>query len=171
MKKNFIIIVCVLAFIPCLTQCKGRSDTQLEEPSASATFAAFAQHFSSSTAFATATVGGREVLLTAQEVFGEGEDLEAVEATVFALDSAGRIVSLGSVRSQGSNYPVSLLDGRLMVAGHQFVYAYDLRGEMPELVLDKCFQGDGPELDAAFDTFAMAKPIIFQRERYTTARN
>lgn len=165
MKRQIIIIAFVLAFIPFATQCSGGGGTSHKSQSTADAFASFAQHFSSSSAFATATVGGREVLLVSQETFGEVDnlELEAIEATVFALDSVGGIVSLGSVRSQGTNYPVSLMDGKLLVAGHQFVYVYDIRGEMPELVLDKCFQGDGPEMDSAFDTFELATPIIFKR--------
>lgn len=165
MKRQIIIIAFVLAFVPFATQCSGGSGASHESQSTADAFASFAQHFSSSSAFATATVGGREVLLVSQETFGEVDslELEAIEATVFALDSVGGIVSLGSVRSQGTNYPVSLMDEKLLVAGHQFVYVYDIRGEMPELVLDKCFQGDGPEMDSAFDTFELAKPVIFKR--------
>lgn len=158
-------MACLLALVPFVSQCKGGGKPQSQDPSTTDAFASFAQHFSKSTAFATATVGGREVLLVSQETFGpvDSLELEAIEATVFALDSVGGIVSLGSVRSQGTNYPVSLMDGKLLVAGHQFVYVYDIRGEMPELVLDKCFQGDGPEMDPAFDTFELATPIIFKR--------
>lgn len=165
MKRQIIIIVFVLAFVPFATQCSGGGGASHGSQSTTDAFASFAQHFSSSSAFATATVGGREVLLVSQETFGpvDSLELEAIEATVFALDSVGGIVSLGSVRSQGTNYPVSLMDGKLLVAGHQFVYVYDIKGEMPELVLDKCFQGDGPEMDPAFDTFELATPIIFKR--------
>lgn len=166
MKRIITILACVLALIPFITQCAGGGDARIEGQSSADAFASFAQHFSSSSAFATAIVGGYKVLLVSQEVFGELEcpDLEAVEATVFALDSVGGIVSLGSVRSQGSNYPVSLLDGKLMVAGHQFVEVYDIRGEQPSLVLHKYVSGEGPVVDAMFDTFEMAEPIIFHME-------
>lgn len=163
MKRQIIIIALVLAFVPFASQCSGGGDSNHESQSTADVFASFAQHFSSATAFANATVGGREVLLVSQEVFGDSAGLEAIAASVFALDSVGGILSLGSVRSQGTNYPVSLLDGRLLVAGHQFVYVYSIRGEMPDLVLDECFQGDGPEMDPAFDTFELASPIIFKR--------
>lgn len=163
MKRHITVIACLLAFVPLFLQCKGGGESQSREQLVPDAFVAFAQHFSKSTAFATATVGGREVLLVSQEVFGDSAGLEAIAASVFALDSVGGIVSLGSVRSQGTNYPVSLLDGRLLVAGHQFVYVYSIRGEMPDLVLDECFQGDGPEMDPAFDTFELATPIIFKR--------
>lgn len=165
MKRHITVIACLLAFVPLLLQCKGGGESQSREQRVPDAFVAFAQHFSKSTAFATATVGGREVLLVSQETFGEDESrgLEAIEVSVFALDSVGKILSLGSVCSQGTSYPVSLMDEKLLVAGHQFVYVYDIRGELPELVLAKCFHGEGPEMDAAFDTFFMAKPIIFNR--------
>lgn len=165
MKRKIIIIACLIAILPLATQCTGGGNSSRQVPTTTGAFSSFAQHFSQSTAFATATVGGREVLLVSQEVFGEENcpDLLAIEASVFALDSVGGVLSLGSVRSQGTNYPVSLLDGKLMVAGHQFVYSYDIRGAIPELVLDNCVCGDGSEMDPMFDTFEMAKPIIFHR--------
>lgn len=126
-------------------------------------FLAFAKHFSESSSFAFANVGGRQVLLVSQETFGNdmNEAREAIEASVFALDGEGKILSLGSIRSQGTLYPVSLLDGKLMVAGHQFVKIYSIRGEMPELVLDSYGEGDGTELDEWFRTFEKGTAIKF----------
>ncbi|MCF0207237.1 MAG: hypothetical protein HUK15_07405, partial [Bacteroidales bacterium] len=131
-------------------------------------FKSFAEHFGKNTAFANAKIGNREVLLVSHEVFGndENQDLEAIAASVFALDSDGKIVSLGSIRSQGTLYPVSVLDNKLMVAGHQFVYIYDIRGEEPELTLHKHCEGDfdSPELKAMFETFEKGKPVKFKKE-------
>ncbi|MCQ2295604.1 MAG: hypothetical protein MJZ67_08110 [Bacteroidales bacterium] len=112
MKRKIIIIACLIAILPLATQCTGGGNSSRQAPTTTSAFASFAQHFSQSTAFATATVGGQEVLLVSQEVFGEENclDLLAIEASVFALDSVGGVLSLGSVRSQGTNYPVSLLD-------------------------------------------------------------
>ena len=127
------------------------------------TFKSFAKHFGDSAAFAYITVGNRQVMLVSHETFGNNADanLEAVETSIFALDPKGKIVSLGSIRSQGTLYPVSLLDGRIMVAGHQFVRIYGIRGDVPELVLDSGAEGDGPELDTWFRTFEKGTPVKF----------
>lgn len=166
MKRQIIIIAFVLAFIPFATQCSGGGGASHKSQSTADAFASFVQHFSSSSAFATATVGGREVLLVSQETFGpvDSLELEAIEATVFALDSVGGIVSLGSVRSQGTNYPVSLLDGKLMVAGHQFVKIYSIRGNIPELVLDSYQEGESSQLTEMFQTFEKGTPIKFEKK-------
>lgn len=131
-----------------------------------AAFEAFCQHFSRSSAFAYAEMGGRKVLLVSQETFGENPntDLEAIEASLFALDEENRIVALGSIRSQGTLYPVSLLDGRLMVAGHQFVKIYSIRGDIPELVLDSYGEGECTQLTEMFRTFEQGTPIKFERK-------
>lgn len=128
-------------------------------------FRSFAGHFSETTSFAFANVSGYQVLLVSQETFGNNEnpDMEAIEASVFALDGKGKILSLGSIRSQGTLYPVSLLDGKLMVAGHQFVRIYSIRGEVPELVLDSYGEGDGPELETWFKTFEKGTSIKFSK--------
>lgn len=128
-------------------------------------FSAFAEHFSDTTSFSHAEVGGYQVLLASHETFGNNvnSDREAIAATIFALDNKGKIVSLGSIRSQGTLYPVSILDGKLMVAGHQFVRIYSIRGEeIPELVLESYGEGDGPDLDAWFRTFEKGTPIKFR---------
>lgn len=129
-------------------------------------FDAFAEHFSETASFAYADVSGRKVLLVSQETFGNDEntDKEAIEATIFALDAKGKIISLGSVRSQGTLYPVSLLDGKLMVAGHRFVKNYSIRGDVPELVLDSFQEGECQELTEAFKTFEKGTSIKFQRK-------
>lgn len=130
-----------------------------------AAFEAFCEHFSKSTAFAYTEMGGRKILLVSQETFGMNEknDLEAIEASLFALDDDGRIVALGSIRSQGTLYPVSLLDGKLMVAGHQFVKIYSIRGDIPELVLDSYGEGECTQLTEMFRTFEQGTPIKFER--------
>lgn len=129
-------------------------------------YSAFAEHFSESTSFALADLGGHQVLLVSHEIFGNNvdSDKEAIAADIFALDDKGMIVSLGSVRSQGTLYPVSILDGKIMVAGHQFVRIYSIRWEeLPELVLDSYGEGDGPELDVWFRTFEKGTPVKFSR--------
>lgn len=135
------------------------------EPDSVNALEAFRGHFSKSSAFAYAVVGGRKILLVSQETFGNNEktDLEAVEASVFALDEECKIVSLGSIRSQGTLYPVSLLDGKLMVAGHQFVKVYDIRGDIPELVLDDYEEGESPKLTKMFKMFENGTSIKFER--------
>ena len=79
-----------------------------------------------------------KVLLVSQGTFGNNEntDLEAIETSIFVLDTEGKIVVLDSIRSQDTLYPVSLLDGKLTVAGHQSVKIYGISGEVAELVLD-----------------------------------
>lgn len=149
-----------------------------------AAFESFREHFSKSSAFAYAEMSGRKVLLVSQEVFGNNEntDLEAIEASIFALDKEGKIMALGSIRSQGTRYPVSLLDGKLMVAGHQFVKVYSIQGDVPELVLDSYeevalassdregapaegeAQGESAKLDEMFKTFEKGTSIKFERK-------
>ena len=129
-------------------------------------FESFAENFGKTAAFAYAEIGGRQVLLVSHEVFGNNEnsELEAIAASIFALDSDGKIVSLGSVRSQGTLYPVSVWDNKLMVAGHQFVNIYDIRGEEPELTLFRHEEGDheSPQLKELFETFELAEPVKFK---------
>lgn len=135
-------------------------------PKVLAPFEAFSRHFSETASFAYAEISGRKVLLVSQETFGNNEnaDKEAIEASIFALDRAGRIVALGSIRSQGTLYPVSLLDGKIMVAGHQFVSVYSIRGdEVPELVLDRYSEGESQELTEMFRTFERGTPIKFKK--------
>lgn len=137
------------------------------EKSGEEAFRSFTEFFSESASYAYATVSDRKVLLVSHETFGNNmnSDLEAVAASVFALDSNGKIVSLGSVRSQGTLYPVSLLNGKLMVAGHRFVYIYSIRGDMPELVLDEYEEGESPELTSMFETFEKGEAIKFERSK------
>lgn len=145
-------------------KCRDNAAAGSAEPSAAfEAFRSFAEHFSETASFAVADIGGRQVLLVSQETFGSDEDTakEAIEATLFAHDGKGGILCLGSVRSQGTLYPVSLLDGRIMVAGHQFVRIYGIRGDVPELVLDSGAEGDGPELDTWFRTFEKGTPVKF----------
>lgn len=135
------------------------------------TFDAFAEHFSKATSFAYAEVSGREVLLVSQETFGNNmnADKEAIEASIFAQDNEGKIVALGSIRSQGTLYPVSLLDGKIMVAGHQFVRIYSIKGEdVPELVLDSYGEGEGQEIEALFKTFEKGTPVRFSKTKPMT---
>lgn len=128
-------------------------------------FESFAEHFSETASFAYADVCDRKVLLVSEETFGNNvdSDLEAIEATIFALDSKGKIVSLGSIRSQGTLYPVTLLDGKLAVGGHQFVRVYGIRGDVPELVLDSYKEGEGEKMDSIFDAFSKGTPIKFNK--------
>ncbi len=159
--KRLTILYVVLALLA-MTACTDRQQT---EDSTDA-FEAFCDHFSRSAAFAYAEMGGRKILLVSQETFGESEktDLEAIEASLFALDDEGRIVALGSIRSQGTLYPVSLLDGKLMVAGHQFVNIYSIRGDIPELVLDTYREGECSQLTEMFRIFEKGTPIKFERK-------
>lgn len=136
------------------------------EPKGVDPFEAFAEHFSETASFAYAEVGGRKVLLVSQETFGNNanDDKEAIDASIFALDTIGKIISLGSIRSQGTLYPVSLLDGKIMVAGHQFVRIYSIRGDVPELVLDSYQEGECRELTEMFNTFEKGTPVRFSKK-------
>lgn len=162
--KILMIIQLLLAFL-FMTSCNNcQQDINVTAESQNA-FESFCEHFSKSAAFAYTKMSGRTVLLVSQETFGQDENtnLEAIEASIFALDEDGKIVALGSIRSQGTLYPVSLLDGKLMVAGHQFVNVYSIRGEMPELVLDHYAEGEDAELTEMFKTFEKGTPIKFNR--------
>ena len=129
-------------------------------------FVSFAEHFSETTSFAYATISGRSVLLVSQETFGDNDSTtkEAIEATIFAQDSKGKIICLGSIRSQGTNYPVTLLDGKLAVAGHYFMRVYSIRGDAPELVLDSSKEGYGAEMDSMYETFFKGTPVKFYKK-------
>jgi len=156
---NRLIIIPVLIILT-LASCTQQKDEETDA------FTEFSKHFGEAESFAIANVSGHEVLLVSQETFGNNEnsDKEAIEATMFALDSKGKIISLGSIRSQGTLYPVSLLDGKIMVAGHQFVRIYSIRGEeVPELVLESYGDGVGPEIEALFETFEKGSPVKFSK--------
>lgn len=154
MKKIFFSLLMALSVVGC------------SQPDEKETFKEFAENFSETARFAFAEVGGYNVMLVSHETFGNNVDsnLEAIAADIFALDSKGKIVALGSIRSQGTLYPVSILNGKLMVAGHHFVRTYSIRGEVPELVLDSYGDEDTPELDAMFRTFEKGKPILFDKQ-------
>jgi len=131
-------------------------------------YKAFASNFSETAAFAYTEVGNRQVMLVSHETFGNNEntDLEAIATSIFILDSKGKIISLGSIRSQGTLYPVSVYDNKLMVAGHKFVKIYDIRGEQPELVLDDYEEGDeSAKLQAMFEKFEKACHLRFNRSK------
>ena len=172
--KQFSILLVIMALLS-MTSCnrngsKSNSDFNQEDigvttPEEYDPFEAFAEHFSETASFAYAEVSGRKVLLVSQETFGNNvnEDKEGIEASIFALDEKDKIVTLGSIRSQGTLYPVSILDGKLMVAGHQFVRIYSIRGDVPELVLDSFQEGDSQELTEMFKTFEKGTSIKFNK--------
>lgn len=173
--KHFSILLVMMALLS-MSSCnhngsKGNSDCNQERvgvmtPEEYNPFEAFGEHFSKTTSFAYAEISGRKVLLVSQETFGNNvnEDKEAIEASIFALDGKDKIVALGSIRSQGTLYPVSLLDGKIMVAGHQFVKIYSIRGEeVPELVLDSYGEGEIEELTEMFKTFEKGTPVKFKK--------
>lgn len=154
--KQFRLFMVMMALLS-MTSCSRN-----ESPDA---FEAFAEHFSETASFAYADVSGHKALLVSEETFGNNanDDVEAIEATIFVLDSKDKIMTLGSIRSQGTLYPVSILDGKLMVAGHQFVKIYSIRGDVPELVLDSYQEGDGPELSEMYKTFESGTSIKFRK--------
>ena len=155
--KNLILSIAIML---CFTACNAKNSA----------FEQFAENFGKSAAFAYANICNHPVLLVSQDVFGQNEDtdLEAIATSVFALDNDGKIVSLGSVRSQGTAYPVSVIDNKLIVAGHHFVSIYDIRdNEEPELIISSHEEGnyDNPDLKAMFDTFEKAEPIKFNKSQ------
>ena len=169
----FIVLMTLLSMSSCNNNKKADSNPTQEgteiasEPKSFDPFEAFAEHFSDTVSFAYAEINGRKVLLVSQETFGNNinADKEAIEATIFALDAKDKIISLGSVRSQGTLYPVSLLDGKIMVAGHQFVKIYSIRGdEVPELVLDSYQEGESQELTEMFKTFEKGTSVKFSKK-------
>lgn len=178
--KHYSIFLVIMALLS-MTSCnrngsKSNSDFNQEgigvtTPEEYDPFEAFAEHFSETASFAYAEVSVRKVLLVSQETFGNNvnEDKEGIEASIFTLDDKDKIVALGSIRSQGTLYPVSLLEGKLMVAGHQFVRIYSIRGDVPELVLDSYQEGESQELTEMFKTFEMGTSIKFKKS-YTQTK-
>lgn len=174
MKKSIIpqALLAILLIFSCCNnlQKKEQDEAKRAKQSVSsdsiAAFETFTEFFSKSAAFAYVEVSGRKVLLVSHETFGpdENHNLEAIEASIFAFDNEMKIVALGSIRSQGTLYPVSILDGKLMVAGHQFVKTYSIRGEIPELVLDDYEEGESQKLTAMFKTFEKGTSIKFERK-------
>lgn len=170
--NNYLKTILFLMSFLIMTSCNGgqqKSDDSVEtaENDSLAAFESFCEHFGKSSAFAYTEMGGRTVLLVSQEIFGNNEntDLQAIDANIFVLDDECKIVVLGSIRSQSTLYPVSSLNGKLMVGGHQFVYVYDIRGDIPELVLDSFVEGDSPKLMKMFRTFETGTPIKFARQK------
>lgn len=170
--STFIIMIALLSMTSCNNNCsKSNSENDQEgvgitTPEERNPFEVFAEHFSETASFAYAEVSGRKVLLVSQETFGNNvnADKEGIEASIFALDNQNKIVALGSIRSQGTLYPVSLLDGKLMVAGHQFVKIYSISGkDVPELLLDSYQEGECQDLTEMFNTFEQGTSIKFKK--------
>lgn len=160
----FMVIGYGIGTIITLTSCTLKSNPTTTE---NAPFEAFAEHFSETASFAFADISDRKVMLVSQETFGDNDtaNLQAVEATLFAADSHGKIICLGSVRSQGSLYPVSMIDGKVIVGGHQFIRIYGIRGDVPELVLDRFAEGEGEELTVMNQLFfEQSTPIKFFKQ-------
>ena len=114
MNRRIITFMLMLSAMVSCTQRRTADNPAADSPELTTgmdAFLSFAGHFSETTSFAFANVSGCQVLLVSQETFGNNEnpDMEAIEASVFALD------------------------GKLMVAGHQFVRIYSIRGEVPEI--------------------------------------
>lgn len=179
--KHYSIFLVIMALLS-MTSCnrngsKSNSDFNQEgiwviTPEEYDPFEAFAEHFSETASFAYAEVSDRKVLLVSQETFGNNvnEDKEGIEASIFVLDDKDKIVALGSIRSQGALYPVSLLEGKLMVTGHQFVKIYSIRGDkVPELFLDSYQDGESQELTEMFKTFEKGTSIKFKKS-YTQTK-
>lgn len=170
----FMVMVALLSMTSCNTNgsktdnISAQEGTEIaSEPKTFDPFVSFTEHFSETASFAYAEVSGRRVLLVSQETFGNNlnADIEAIDASIFALDKEDKIVALGSIRSQGTLYPVSLFDGKIMVAGHQFVRIYSIRGEeVPELVLDSYGEGEANEIEDMFKTFEKGTSVKFSKK-------
>lgn len=174
MKKcsMFLVLTALLSMTACINGgMNADSNEAQEDTDVTSTakvfepFEAFAEHFSETASFAYANVGGHKALLVSHETFGNNlnDEVEAIDASIFVLDSKGKIMTLGSIRSQGTLYPVSILDGKIMVAGHQFVKIYSIRGDVPELVLDTFKEGEGPDLSYMYETFEKGTSVKFKK--------
>ncbi len=172
--KLFMVMMALLSMTACnnngskADNISAQEGTEIaSEPKTFDPFVSFTEHFSETASFAYAEVSGRRVLLVSQETFGNNlkADIEAIDASIFALDKEDKIVALGSIRSQGTLYPVSLFDGKIMVAGHQFVRIYSIRGEeVPELVLDSYGEGEANEIEDMFKTFEKGTSVKFSKK-------
>ena len=129
-----------------------------------AMFEEFRTYFNDQTAVAYAQVGNQQVMLVSTEVYGnnENDDLNAISATIFVQDEAGKMICLGSVRSQGTLYPVSIYQGKLVTAGHEFVNVYELRENPTDLYLVHN-NDEGTKLEEQFKVFEKSIPVLFQR--------
>lgn len=165
-------IMIVLLLITSCNQNNSKADcnsakdsTETAQSTPEATFETFAENFSETALFAYANVGNHKVMLVSHETFGndQNDDKEAIDATIFTLDNKGKIMTLGSIRSQGTLYPVTLKEGKLMVGGHQFVRVYSIKGDVPELVLESFQEGESQELTKMFEDFEKGTPIIFKK--------
>ncbi len=169
-KQLFSLAMLLFTMAPCsqINADNLNSDSAVVEQQEQDALHSFVNNFSDTAAFAYAQVGNQQVLLVSQETFGNNENsnLEAIATSIFALDAKGKIVCLGSIRSQGTLYPVSLsADNKLMVAGHRFVNIYSIRGEVPDLYLDTHAEGDAEEIADMFKTFEKGTPILFSKNR------
>lgn len=170
-KQLFSLAMLLFTMAPCsqINADNQNSDSTIVENQEQDALRSFVSNFSDTSAFAYVKVGDQQVLLVSQETFGNNEnsDLEAVATSIFALDAKGKIVSLGSIRSQGTLYPVSLSDdNKLMVAGHRFVNIYSIRGEVPDLYLDTHAEGEAQEIAEMFKIFEQGTPILFNKNRH-----
>lgn len=169
-KQLFSLAMLLFTMAPCsqINADNMNSNSTIVEQQEQDALHSFANNFSENSAFAYVKVGDQQVLLVSQETFGNNENsnLEAIATSIFALDAKGKIISLGSIRSQGTLYPVSLSsDNKLMVAGHRFVNIYSIRGEVPDLYLDTHAEGEAEEIDDMFKTFEQGTPILFNKNR------
>lgn len=169
-KQIFSLAMLLFTMAPCsqINADNPCSDSTVVENREQDALHSFVSNFSESSAFAFVKVGDQQVLLVSQETFGNNvnSNLEAVSTSIFVLDAKGKIISLGSIRSQGTLYPVSLSDdNKLMVAGHQFVNIYSIRGEVPDLYLDTHAEGEVQEIADMFKVFEKGTPILFSKTR------
>ena len=157
MKFNSVITAFAAAFL--LAACSTK-------PSESAdSYEAMLQYLNDDAAVAYVDCGDQHLMLVSQETYGEDTttNLNAISASVFAKDSIGKIICLGSIRSQGTLYPVSESHGLLMTAGHHFVNEYKVEGNPADLSLEYTDETDTLKLKTKFDQFEKATPLKFNK--------
>ena len=127
-------------------------------------FQTLLEQFSDSTFVTCVRLGGQEVLLVSHETFcsDDSPQREALAATLFTDDGTGHLLCLGSIRSQGTLYPISLLGDTLVTAGHQFVNFYEVKGHPADLYLTRVDEGE--RLEQGFVQFERATPLPFVRK-------
>jgi len=78
---------------------------------------------------------GEPLLLVADGVYDVDASTEgAIGAKAYGIAPGGTIKDLGELRTQGTAYPFSILDGKLLVEGHHFSRMYSVKDG--ELVLE-----------------------------------
>lgn len=148
MKKLLLFLAVASIEIACIiaSSCnKPNTDVQIVDNE----YESFLSMFSDSTAYAFENVGDTKVLFVSHETYGNEKSLNAIAAEIYGKDSAGKIVCYGEVRSQGTLYPVSMLDGKIVTAGHHYINKYTIDGSPLSLSIIE-------DAEATYDTAGKA---------------